>query len=151
MSIVSESTSELTSEAAEKTGGPAAKAWPIVLINFWLDACLFVSVVALVWTAVVMKFAFPTPTEAAGWSLWGMTYNQWHNLQFGALCVTSALSIEHLVLHWNWVCTVLATRVFRRKRPDEANQAVYGVGTFIGILVVVMASLIAATFCVRHP
>ncbi len=133
------------------TPAPARKAWPITLVNFWIDATLFVAVVVLVWTAVILQFAFPAPTEAAGWSLWGLSYDQWHNVLFGALCVAAALALEHLVLHWNWVCTVLATRVLRRQRPDEANQVIYGVATFIGVLLIVNASLVVALVCVKHP
>jgi len=123
----------------------------MTLINFWLDALLFVAVASVVWISLVLWFVFPAPTKAAGWSLWGFTYDQWAAAQFVALCIAAALTLEHVVLHWNWVCTVLATRVLRRKRPDEANQAVYGVGMFIVILVLVKASLIAAMLSVREP
>jgi hypothetical protein len=128
---------------------PRGKAWPLVLINFWLDATLFLAVVVLVWTAVILQFAFPPATSAAGWVLWGWTYDDWAKLQFGALCVAAGLTVEHLVLHWNWVCTVLATRILRRARPDEANQAIYGVATFICIFVGVVVSLAAAMVCIR--
>jgi hypothetical protein len=123
----------------------------MTLINFWLDALLFVAVASVVWISLILWFVFPAPTKAAGWSLWGLTYDQWYTAQFVALCIAAALTLEHVVLHWNWVCTVLATRVLRRKRPDEANQAVYGVGTFIGILLLVKASLIAALLSVQEP
>lgn len=132
-------------------GTPTGKPWPMTLINFWLDAILFVAVVIVVWVAVLLRVAFPSPTAAAGWSLWGLTYDQWHNVQFGALCVAAGLMIEHLVLHWNWICTVLATRILRVNRPDEGRQAVYGVATFICILLLVKASLLVALFSVKAP
>lgn len=130
---------------------PAGKSWPMTLINFWLDAILFLAIVVVIWVAVILQIAFPRPSAAVGWSLWGLTYDEWHNVQFGALCVAGALTVEHLVLHWNWVCTVLSTRILHRQRPDEANQVVYGVATFVGILLLVQASLIAAMFCIKQP
>ena len=46
---------------------------------------------------------------------------------------------------------MLATRVLHCRRPDEANQAVYGVAVFIGILLLVQASLIAALVSIKQP
>jgi hypothetical protein len=67
------------------------------------------------------------------------------------LCVFALLSIEHLVLHWNWVCCTIATQVLRLKsRPDEGSQAIFGVGTFITILVATVGTLVAALLTVSH-
>lgn len=122
------------------------------LLNFWVDAALLLAVVVLVWVSVVLQFAFPPPTSADGWILWGLTYNQWRDVQFGALCVCVLLALEHLVLHWNWVCSVLAMQVLRlRQRPDEGVQAVYGVGAFIAILVTMLASIIVASLSAQRP
>jgi hypothetical protein len=131
---------------------PARRKLSLALLNFWLDAALLVAVVFLVWVSVLLQFAFPAPTAAAGWQLWGLDYNRWHDLQFYALCVCTLLALERLVLHWNWVCSVLATQVLRVKaKPDEGVQAVYGVGVFIAVLVVVFGSLIAAILTVKPP
>lgn len=121
-------------------------------INFWLDAGLFVNLIFIMWVSAVLQFVFPAPTESARWSLWGLTYNEWRNIQFASLCLFALLAVEHLVLHWNWVCSIVATRVLRtRNRPDEGEQAVYGVGTFIAVLVLVMVSVLAAMATVVQP
>lgn len=131
---------------------PPKKRISMAVINFFLDAALFVSLVSVMWVSVLMQVIFPPPTLAAGWTLWGLTYDQWRNVQFGALCVCAGLAIEHLVLHWNWVCSVLATQVLKLKsRPDEGNQAVYGVGVFITVMLIFMASLLTALFTVSGP
>lgn len=123
-----------------------------VVINFWLDAALLVTVVFIAWVSAVMFIAFPPPTQADDWTLWGLTFDRWHNLQSTALCVCGLLALEHLVLHWNWVCSTVAARILRsRKRPDEGLQAVYGVGTFITILAIVLASMTAAALCSKPP
>lgn len=122
------------------------------IINFALDAALLIAAVFLFWVSVVMRMVFPTPTNAGGWELWGLSYNRWHDVQFSALCVVALLALEHLVLHWNWVCGIIATKIVRvKKRPDEANQAVYGVATFITLLLTMLAGLAAAMLAVKKP
>lgn len=137
--------------AVEATTG-APRRVTRTLINFWLDVALLVGSAAVVWVATMLRVVFPAPTSAAGWTLWGLTFDDWYTVQFYALCGLVALAVEHLVLHWNWVCTVLAGQVLRsRHRPDEAVQAVYGVGTFIGILVFMLGTMIAALLSVNPP
>ncbi len=124
----------------------------MALLNFILDAALLVTLVFLGWVSAMMRVVFPPATTADGWKLWGMTYDQWSNVQFAALCVIALLAIEHLVLHWNWVCSLIATKILRSKnRPDEANQAVYGVGTFITLLLTMLSGIIAAMLSVQRP
>lgn len=123
----------------------------MAVINLWLDAALFVNIIFIMWVSVMLQFIFPAPSAAVGWKLWGLSYHEWRNVQFGALCVFALLAIEHVVLHWNWVCSIIATKVLGASKPDEGEQAVYGVGTFIVILVLMMGSLVAALFCVEVP
>lgn len=124
----------------------------LALLNFWIDAALFVTIIFVMWVSVMLQVIFPAPTTAAGWKLWGLTYDQWRNVQFGAQCAFALLAIEHLVLHWNWVISIIATKVMRLKqRPDEGVQVVMGVGTFIAVLVTMMTSLLVALFSVQRP
>lgn len=121
------------------------------IINFVLDAALLIAAVFLLWVSVVMRMVFPAPTSADGWTLWGLSYDRWHDIQFSTLCVVTLLALEHLVLHWNWVCGMITTKILRvRKRPDEANQAVYGVATFITLLLTLLAGLAAAMLAVKR-
>jgi hypothetical protein len=56
------------------------------------------------------------------------------------------------MLHWKWVCSVIATQILRTKtRPDEGMQTIYGVATLIVLLHVIAAGVVAAMFCVHHP
>jgi hypothetical protein len=131
---------------------PSRKKGSMALINFVLDATLLLSISVLGWVSVVMQVVFPDPTIADGWALWGLSYDQWRDVQFGSLCVLGLLAVEHLALHWNWVCGVIATKVLRVKnRPDDGIQAVYGVATFIGILTVMLAGVIVAMLTVHQP
>lgn len=131
---------------------PARKTKSRVILNFWLDALLLVTVVFIGWVSALLHIVFPAPTTADGWVLWGLTFDQWHNVQSTALCVCALLAVEHVVLHWNWVCSTIATKIFRVKnRPDEGIQALYGVGTFIVVMLIVFSGVIAAMLCVQQP
>lgn len=122
------------------------------LFNFWLDAALLVAITFVVWVSVMMQVVFPDPTRAGGWELWGLSYDRWRDTQFYSLCVCALLALEHLVLHWSWVCGVIATRLLRvEKRPDDGVQAVYGVAFFITVLLVMLAGILAAVLTVRPP
>jgi hypothetical protein len=144
-----EDASEASEVAAQPKGMPRMS---LALLNFWVDAGLFVLIIFVMWTSVLLHVIFPPGTAAAGWKLWGLNYDQWRNVQFGALCAFALLAIEHLVLHWNWVISIIATKVLRTKnRPDEGLQVVIGVGTFITVLLTMMVSLLTALFSVQKP
>lgn len=144
---------ELVQETVEsEQTKPARKTKSRVILNFWLDAVLLVTVVFIGCISAVLHIVFPAPTTADGWTLWGLSFDQWRDLQSTALCICALLALEHLVLHWNWVCSTIATRIFRvQKRPDEAAQAIYGVGTFISVLILVLGCVVAAMLCVKQP
>jgi hypothetical protein len=139
-------------QADRLTGGVRESKVSRAILNFWLDAALFVVVAFVMWVSVMIQVVFPRPTAAEGWRLWGLSFNQWHDAQFYGLCIAALLVVEHIVLHWNWVCSIIATRVLRtRARADEGVQALYGVGTFIGILILMMVGIMAAMCMVRRP
>jgi len=131
---------------------PTRRKFSMALINFWLDASLLVTVVFVGWVTIALQVIFPAPTLATGWTLWGLTYNQWHQLQFGGICFTGFAILVHVMLHWNWVCSIIVTQVLRQKgRVDDGWQTIYGVATLVVILGVIMAGLIAATLMVKSP
>lgn len=123
------------------------------LFNFWVDVSLVVPILIVIWVTVMLRLVFPVPTAADGWTLWGLNYTQWSDVQFYALCVFVLLVLEHIVLHWNWVCGIITTKILRikKKRPDEGAQAIYGVGAFITVLLLMMMTLLAAMLSVDEP
>lgn len=122
------------------------------VINFCLDASLLVIVVAVGWISAVLRFVFPAPTLAAGWTLWGWNYDAWSDFQFGCLCVLALAILVHVMLHWSWVCSVLTAQILRtRERIDESMQTIYGVGLLIVLLHVILIGVIAAMYAVRKP
>jgi hypothetical protein len=124
------------------------------IANLLLDILLVLILCFLVGSACVVRFVFPPGTEAKGWMLWGMDYNAWTNFEFLTLCVILLAVVVHVMLHWNWVCSVIATRVFKLKggaRPDEGSQTLYGVSVLVAFLALMGFAITAATVCIQRP
>jgi len=123
------------------------------LVNFLLDAALLVAFVLLVWSSVVVRFVFPPGPSATGWKLWGYDFDQWAGLQFGLVATLLAGVVVHVMLHWSWVCGVLASRLSRdrKSRVDEGLQTIYGVGLLIAVLATIGVGVGAAVLTIRPP
>lgn len=122
------------------------------LVNFWLNACLLVAYVLLLWSSTVLHFVFPPGPQAGGWTLWGAGYLQWRGLQFGILVVLTLGILWHVMLHWSWVCGIVSTKILRgRGRPDEGSQTLAGVAALIVLLVIVGTLTAAAFLTIRRP
>lgn len=121
-------------------------------INFLLDALLLVLFVALCAAAVIVRFVFPPGPAAKGWTLWGFDYDAWGGIQFGLLAVLAGGILVHVMLHWSWVCNLLASRLGGRKaRVDEGVQTIYGVGLLIVLLNVIGITVAAAKLMIQGP
>ncbi|WP_165220897.1 DUF4405 domain-containing protein [Aquisphaera insulae] len=120
------------------------------VINFWLDFALLVVFMLMGWEAASLQFLLPPPTLSAGWTLFGLTYDQWRDIQFGTLCLFAFGVVFHVMLHWNWVCSVVTAQILRTKeRPDEGKQTIIGVATLIVLLHVIGAGVILSLFFVH--
>ncbi len=118
-----------------KTAPVVGSRFSRTMINFWLDTLLMVAFVTLSIIAVIVQFVFPPGVAAKGWLLWGMNYGQWCSLQFSTLAVLGFGVIVHVMLHWTWVCGVIARKLMRRRElPDDGIRTVYGVGLLIALL-----------------
>jgi len=126
--------------------------WSWSWINLLLDAALLVAFTALAFAAVVVRFVFPPGPAAGGWTLWGLDYDAWGGIQFGLLAVLAGGILVHVMLHWSWVCNVIASRMAGRgARVDDGLQTIYGVGLLIGLLLAVGTALAVAVLTVRGP
>ena len=122
------------------------------LVNFWLDLILAVVFVALCITAVVVQFVFPPGIAARDWSLWGLSFGQWSSIQFTLTAVMALGVLVHVMLHWTWVCSVLAKRVLGRSElPDDGIRTVYGVGILIGVLLLGAVTVGMAQWMIVPP
>lgn len=122
-------------------------------INLALDTLLLATFVALCAVSVIVRFVFPPGPGAKGWWLWGLDYDAWAGIQFGLLAVFTVGVLVHVMLHWSWVCNVLATRLSSSKkaRVDEGLQTIYGVGLLIVLLNVIGITVAAAWLTIRGP
>jgi hypothetical protein len=124
----------------------------VSVVNFWIDASLLLALSILDWVSATLQIVFPAPTRAGGWTLWGLTFDQWRDVQFGTLCLFALGILVHVMMHWNWICSLIATQIIRaRQRPDEGMQTIYGVITLIVLLHLIAAGVIAAMLFVRRP
>lgn len=122
-------------------------------VNFILDTLLLLFFSALVWVAATLQFVFPPGPEADGWRLWGWGYAQWANVQFVLIAILLAGVVLHVMLHWTWVCGVIASRYGRQKKGklDDGIRTLYGVGLLIAILHVIGIALTAASLTIEDP
>jgi hypothetical protein len=64
-----------------------------------------------------------------------MNFGQWCSVQFFFLSVLTFGIVVHVMLHWSWVCGVIARKLLhQRELPDDGIRTVYGVGLLIVLL-----------------
>ena len=121
-------------------------------LNFWLDTGLMVLFVSLAIVATIVQFVFPPGTGAKGWALWGMDFNQWSSLQYGLICAFGFASIIHVMLHWSWVCTIVARKLMKQSEtPDDGIQTILGVVLLIGLLLISAGIVGTAMMTIQMP
>jgi hypothetical protein len=121
------------------------------MVNFLLDASLLLIFVVLVSIGTIIRFVFPPGPDSRGWQLWGLGYDQWSTIQFGTIALLAMGILIHVMLHWSWVCGVIASRTSRhgKKKFDEGVQTIYGVGLLIVIVNIVGLAIAAAALTVQ--
>lgn len=112
--------------------------------NFLLDTLLLVLFVALLTSTIVVEHVFPPGPVSEGWLLWGGNYLAWRKGQYGLLIALTLGILLHVMLHWSWVCGVLASRFSSNKksRIDDGTQTILGVG-FLIVLLLAMGTFVA--------
>jgi hypothetical protein len=123
------------------------------LINFLLDALLLLAFAVLIWSSVIVRFVFPPGADTKGWYLWGLNFDQWATVQFAMVTALALGILIHVMLHWSWVCGVIASRVVRDKKTklDDGTQTLYGVCLLILILNVLGLAIAAAALSIQGP
>jgi len=124
-------------------------------VNFVLDSVLLVVFVALMGTTAILRFIFPSAAAASGWKLWGYVLDDWLGGEFVLVALLTFLIAIHLMLHWTWICGVIANRCSRwRKRNvrfDEGSQTLLGVGLLILILNLLGLFVAVASIMIQPP
>ena len=139
-----------------RNADPRAGKWNRSMVNFWLDLVLLVTFVGLLWTSVIVRFVFPPAITAENWTLWGWNVDQWINLQFNLVAFFTFLVVVHLMLHWNWVCGIIASRFLartdgRKSTVDNGTQTLWGVGLLIVLLNLMGVGVGLAVLSLQRP
>ena len=122
-------------------------------LNFLLDTLLLVIFAALVFSGVIVRFVFPPASDARGWLLWGLSYDEWSTIQFAIIAIMTLAVLIHVMLHWSWVCGVVTTRLARgnKVKLDNGTQTLYGVGLLIVILNILGLAIAIAALSIQSP
>ncbi|MGE0759908.1 MAG: DUF4405 domain-containing protein [Pirellulaceae bacterium] len=126
------------------------------LLNFWLDVTLLITFLAGMWAEFVIRVVFPPGTTAQGWRLWGLTYDNWFDIQFWLWCIFALSVLLHIMLHWTWVCGLITSRILRsegnkKRQWDDGERTLVGVGLLVAVFLVMGVGLAAAMFTVATP
>jgi hypothetical protein len=126
-------------------------------INLWLDAFLLALFSALCWAGTVVRFVFPPGPEAAGYTVWGWDHAQWSNLQFALLATLAAAVLVHVMLHWSWVCGMVAGKLRKHRGAaasavrQEGSRTLWGVGLLILVFHAIAIGVAAAALSLKAP
>jgi hypothetical protein len=124
-------------------------------LNFWLDVVLFSLFAALCTCSVIVDFVFPAATQAEGWTLWGVSFNRWNSFRFSILATLAGAVLLHVMLHWSWVCGVVASRMGRKKAAaasrDDPSRTLWGVGLLILVINIAGGIIAAAALMIQPP
>jgi hypothetical protein len=123
-------------------------------VNFVLDAVLLMLFVALCILSVILEFVFPVGTQADGWVLWTHDYGAWSRFRFGVLATFAAAIVLHVMLHWSWVCGVVASRMGKKKpgaAHDDPSRTLWGVGLLIVVVNLIGVMVAAASLTIQAP
>ena len=124
-------------------------------VNLWLDALLLLLFVSLCACSTILEFVFPPGPQANGWLLWEQSYSDWSRYRFAILAVMAAAVLLHVMLHWSWVCGVVASRLGRKgagaTSHDDPSRTLWGVSLLIVVINVVGAVVAAAALTIQSP
>jgi hypothetical protein len=158
--LVDDLESDQTEEVAlaAKPDGVPKRGWTRTLTNFVLDVALLLVFVVLLGVTAVIRFVFPPVMVSTGWTLWGWSLDKWLGLQFALIVALALAVLVHVMLHWNWVCGVIANSYssYSKKkrgpvRADEASRTLWGVALLILIVNALGILLAAAALSVHRP
>ncbi|MDO9422933.1 MAG: DUF4405 domain-containing protein [Methylobacter sp.] len=103
-----------------------------------IAAFLFLGMIA---TGYILRFPLP-PGSNKTLSLWGYTRHQWGDVHFWISLGLLVVLVVHLVLHWNWIVTVIGKRCHLLK---TAHPSLVRSGILTGGIVVLSIALFAWT------
>ncbi len=123
----------------------------ITIINFWLDVVLLMLFLVQSGMFAVLHAVFPRGA-GSDWKVWGATPLDWSEMLFRVFCVFSLGIVLHLMLHWDWICGVVATRLLHRKAgKDDGSHTLIGVGIIVVVVHLLAGVILAARMALVGP
>jgi len=110
------------------------------LLNFFIDLATFLVLLAMIGTGLLVRFVLP-PGTGERLSVWSYSRHDWGDVHFWLAVGLGALVLVHLLLHWNWVCSVVGRWVRSSRaavRPRSAlRRNLVGSAVLLGTAVLV--------------
>jgi hypothetical protein len=121
------------------------------IVNFWLDVVLLVLFLAQAWMFAVLHIVFPRGA-GSDWKVWNATPLDWSESLFATFCVFAVGIVLHVMLHWAWICGVVATRVLGRKAgKDDGSHTLVGVGVIVVLVHLLAVGILLAKIGLVEP
>lgn len=121
-------------------------------INFIVDFILLLSFMASMTICGIVQFIFPAAGKTTGWTLFGYGYESWIRALSVSLAIFGVLVLLHLILHWNWVCSFVTSRLTkfldRKVTMDDSAKTIWGVAVLIVVLTAMGSAIAVAEFCI---
>ncbi len=126
-------------------------------LNFAIDAVSLLVMLAMVVTGIVIHYLLPAGSGGRGGTgkltLWGGGRHEWGEVHFWLAIATVVLIVVHLVLHWAWICAVVAGW-FRKGRGGAVERNyrhLYGFVSVVAAMVLVGGLVALGAFSVEEP
>lgn len=118
-----------------------------IFTNFWLDVLSLIVMIGLAATGGLIHFALPAGTGHF-YTLFGWNRHDIGQLHFYLAVAAMVLLALHVLLHWNWVCCVIAKRR-GNETPSRKTQTMWGVSLLLGATLLLGGGLFWASTAVH--
>lgn len=121
------------------------------MLNFIVDTIIAVLALSMVVTGLLLRWVLP-PGSGQQRTLWGLDRHGWGDVHWWLALLLVGMVVLHLVLHWRWVCTMVA-RVCRRGSgaPSRRVSRVGGVAAGVVTALAMWAFVVVAERTTQSP
>ena len=112
-------------------------------LNLFVDAVTAIGVLGLVTTGLLIYFVLPPAVGQGRAVVVGMNRHDWGEVHFWIAMGVLLLLLVHMVLHWQWVCT-MCCRAFTRRTTQKRTRAFAGVVALLVVVTLIVGLLACA-------
>jgi hypothetical protein len=116
--------------------------------NFWLDLVSLVVMIGLAMTGGLIHFVLP-PGTGHSHTLFGLGRHDFGQVHFYLAVAAVVLLAVHVLLHWSWICCVLA-KALGRTAPSRRTQITSGLSLLFGVVFLLGGGLFWASEAVEQ-